>query len=318
MHTLSDLQVRNSLLEQTNDLPAMRQSLQLPPGAEIAEEPLGLVGVPQREEGCGELVEAGNLLDVMSRLVGGRAHGIMLACYYADMTTFDVIPALDVLEGRCVRLSEGRRERVTIEGGDPAEAAARFVAEGARWLHAVDLDGAFSGRPTPGLVETIAAAGVPVQVGGGLRDSEAMQAAVDAGAARIIVGTAALDGVEALAERFGERLVVAVDAKDGIVVADGWVTETEVTARDLAERCARAGVPRLLVTSTRRDGSLAGPDTELLADVLEVGVPVLAAGGVAGLDDLRSLRDLGCEGAIVGAAIWTGAFGLAEALAYSA
>ena len=233
------------------------------------------------------------------------------------MGAFAVIPAIDVLEGRCVRLSEGRRERVTIEGGDPGEAAARFAAEGAAWLHVVDLDGAFSGRPTPGLVERVASAGVPVQVGGGLRDADAMQAALAAGAARIIVGTLALDvGTGSSLSHLGEKLVVAVDAKDGRVVTDGWVTETEVSARELAERCAAAGVRRLLVTSTRRDGSLAGPDVELLADVLEAGLPVLAAGGIASLEDLATLRDLGCEGAIVGSALWSGRFSLPEALAY--
>src|SRR4051794_23966654 len=109
------------------------------------------------------------------------------------MATFTVIPAIDVLEGRCVRLSEGRRERVTIEGGDPAEAAERFAAEGASWLHVVDLDGAFSGRPTPGLVERVAAVRVPVQIGGGLRSAEVIEKALAAGAARVIIGTAAAD-----------------------------------------------------------------------------------------------------------------------------
>ena len=231
------------------------------------------------------------------------------------MATFEVIPAVDVLEGRCVRLSEGRREQVTIAGGDPGEAAARFAAEGARHLHLVDLDGAFSGRPTPGLLERVVAAGVPVQTGGGLRDARAVQAALDAGAARAIAGTAALDDVEGLAERFGDQLVVAVDARDGLVVADGWVSETGVTAADLARRCAAAGVRRLLVTSTRRDGSLRGPDVELLSEVMEAGVPVLAAGGIASLEDLVVLRDLGCEAAVVGSALWTGRFGLAEAIA---
>ena len=231
------------------------------------------------------------------------------------MTTFDVIPAIDVLEGRCVRLREGRREQVTIEGGDPAEAARRFADEDAAWLHLVDLDGAFSGRPTPTLVEQVAAAQVPVQAGGGLRDAEAVQAALDAGAARAIVGTAALDDVEALAGRFEEQLVVAVDVRDGMVVADGWTTETTVRAAELARRCAGAGVRRLLVTSTRRDGSLAGPDLELFSDTLEAGMPILAAGGIATLDDLVALRDLGCEGAVVGSALWSGRFGLSEALA---
>jgi len=231
------------------------------------------------------------------------------------MGAFAVIPAIDVLEGRCVRLSEGRRERVTIEGGDPGEAAARFAAEGAAWLHVVDLDGAFSGRPTPGLVEQVASAGVPVQVGGGLRDADAMQAALDAGAARVIVGTVALSiGTGSSLCHMDEQLIVAIDAKDGRVVTDGWVKETEVPARELAERCADAGMRRLLVTSTRRDGSLAGPDIELLADVLEAGLPVLAAGGIASLEDLATLRDLGCEGAVVGSALWSGRFALAEAL----
>jgi phosphoribosylformimino-5-aminoimidazole carboxamide ribotide isomerase len=230
------------------------------------------------------------------------------------VSAFTVIPAIDVLEGRCVRLSEGRREWVTIEGGDPAAAAARFVAEGAQWLHVVDLDGAFSGEPTQGLVKPIAATGVQVQVGGGLRDADAIQAALDAGETRAMVGTAALGDVEGLADRFGDRLIVAVDAKDGTVVTEGWVAETDVTAAELARRCAGAGVGRLLVTSTRRDGSLAGPDLPLLAEVLEAGLPVLAAGGIASLDDLGALRGLGCEGAVVGSALWSGRFSLREAI----
>lgn len=239
------------------------------------------------------------------------------------MAAFIVIPAIDVLEGRCVRLSEGKREHVTIEGGDPARAAARFAAHGATWLHVVDLDGAFSGRPTPGLVASVATAGVPVQVGGGLRDAESIEAALDAGAARIIVGTAAaVDGssssLTCLAERFGEQLVVAVDAKDGRVVTEGWLAKSDVSPGELARRCADAGVRRLVVTSTRRDGSLAGPDVELLGEVLEAGLPVLAAGGIASLGDLATVRDLGCEGAVVGSALWSGRFGLADAIAYCA
>jgi len=242
----------------------------------------------------------------------------MLACYHALMSRFDVIPAIDVLEGRCVRLAEGRREHVTIEGGDPSAAAARFAAERAKWLHLVDLDGAFSGRPTPGLVEAVAAAGVPVQVGGGLREPGAIDAALAAGATRVIVGTAAAGpALEALARRYGERLVVAVDAKNGRVVTQGWLAETELTAAELARRCADLGVRRLLVTSTRRDGSLAGPDLPLLEQVLDAGLPVIAAGGIAELDDLRRIRELGCEGAVVGSALWSGRFTLAEAVAAS-
>jgi phosphoribosylformimino-5-aminoimidazole carboxamide ribotide isomerase len=241
------------------------------------------------------------------------------------MASLAIIPALDVLDGRCVRLSEGRRERVTIEGGDPAVAAARFAGEGAPWLHLVDLDGAFSGQPTAGLVAQVVAAadGVPVQVGGGLRDEETIEAALAAGAARVVVGTAAVDSgasfsLSLLADRLGEQLVVAVDARDGRVVTEGWTVESETPAADLAQRCADAGVRRLLVTSTGRDGSLRGPDVPLLRDLLAAGLPVLAAGGIGSLEDLTRLRDLGCEGAVVGSALWSGRFSLAEALAYSA
>src|SRR5581483_5860088 len=240
---------------------------------------------------------------------------------HPEAADFLVLPALDVLDGRCVRLSQGRREAVTIDGGDPVAAATRFVAEGARFLHLVDLDGAFSGSPTPGLVERVVAAagGVPVQVGGGLRTAEAVEAALDAGAARTIVGSAALAPGLGELIGFGERLVVAIDARDGRVVADGWTTESDVGPAELAHRCARAGVRRLLVTSTRRDGSLAGPDLPLLEEVLEAsGLPVLAAGGIASLDDLRAVRALGCEGAIAGSALWLGRFSLAETLALRA
>jgi phosphoribosylformimino-5-aminoimidazole carboxamide ribotide isomerase len=234
------------------------------------------------------------------------------------MERFLVIPAIDVLEGRCVRLAEGRREQVTIEGGDPAAAAARFAAEGAERLHLVDLDGAFAGRPTPDLTRRVveAADGVPVQIGGGLRTAKAVEDALTAGAALAIVASAALTALDALADRFGERLAVAIDARDGGVVTDGWTTEAEITAAELAHRCAAAGIRRLLVTSTRRDGSLAGPDLPLLAEVLEAGLPVLAAGGIATLADLGRLRDVGCEGGVVGTALWTGRFALHEAMAY--
>lgn len=232
---------------------------------------------------------------------------------------FIVYPALDVLEGRCVRLAEGRREQVTIEGGSPAAAAKRFVGEGARFLHMVDLDGAFSGQPSVELVRLISetAGDVPLQVGGGYRSLEAIEMAVEAGAARVMVGTAAAsnDFLRRAAARFAEHLVVAIDARDGKVALRGWTEFSKLDAADLARACANAGVRRLLVTSTRRDGSLAGPDFELLDTVLEATrLPLIAAGGVATLDDLRAIRTAGCEGAVAGSAIWSGRFTLAEAL----
>jgi phosphoribosylformimino-5-aminoimidazole carboxamide ribotide isomerase len=230
---------------------------------------------------------------------------------------FDVIPAIDVLEGRVVRLSQGRREVVTIEGGDPVELARRFRDEGARRLHVVDLDGAFTGAPTLGLVERVAAAGgLPLQVGGGYRTTEAIAAALAAGADRVMVGTAALSPVF-LAEaaiQFAEQIIVAIDVRDGEVAVDGWTRASGTTAAALADDCANAGVARLLVTSTVRDGSLAGPDLELLREVLPAGLPVIAAGGISSVADLLAVRDLGCEAAVAGSALLAGRFTLTEAL----
>ena len=234
----------------------------------------------------------------------------------ARKQNFVVYPAIDVLDGRVVRLSEGRRERITVDGGDPVAAAQRFGAAGATWLHLVDLDGAFSGTPDLSLVERVAAAGIPVQVGGGYRSLELIDAALGAGATRVLLGTAALDNafLEAALTRFGSAaLVVAVDARDGLVTVKGWTEGSTVGAAELAQRCSGVGIERLLVTSTGRDGTLAGPDLDLLESVLAVGLPAIAAGGIATLDDLSALRRLGCEGAVTGSALWLGHFGAAEA-----
>jgi phosphoribosylformimino-5-aminoimidazole carboxamide ribotide isomerase len=230
---------------------------------------------------------------------------------------FEVIPAIDVLEGRVVRLDQGRREAVTLEGGDASSLARRYAAEGAARLHVVDLDGAFSGAPSLELVTQLAeAARLPVQIGGGYRTLGAVEAALAAGADRVMVGTAALEPgfVEAAAARFGSGLVVAIDVRDGRVAVEGWTRSSETTARELAVSCAELGVERFLVTSTARDGSLAGPDVALLGQVLPAGVPVIAAGGVSSIDDLLALRALGCEAAIAGSGLLAGRFTLTEAL----
>jgi phosphoribosylformimino-5-aminoimidazole carboxamide ribotide isomerase len=233
----------------------------------------------------------------------------------------EVVPAIDVLNGRAVRLSGGRRDVVTLEGGDPAELARRLAGEGAGRLHLVDLDGAFSGVPSLDLLgRVVAAGGVPLQVGGGYRTLEALAAALDAGADRVMVGTAALTPsfVEEAVGRFGDALVIAVDVREGRVAVEGWTQVSELAPGELAARCAGLGVARLLVTSAARDGSLAGPDLPLVEEVLDAGIPVLAAGGISSLDDLRALRRAGCEGAVVGSALLAGRFTLAEALAVAA
>jgi phosphoribosylformimino-5-aminoimidazole carboxamide ribotide isomerase len=230
----------------------------------------------------------------------------------------EVVPAIDVLDGRTVRLAEGRRDAVTLEGGDPVDLARRFALEGATRLHLVDLDGAFSGAPSLDLVAAVASAGgVPLQVGGGYRTVEALGAALAAGATRVMVGTAALSPafVNAAVASVGSALVVAVDVRNGKVAVEGWTRSSSLTAPELARRCAEEGVPRLLVTATARDGSLAGPDLDLLAQVLPIGLPVIAAGGIASIADLVALQELGCEAAVAGSALLAGRFTLAEARA---
>lgn len=225
----------------------------------------------------------------------------------------EVVPAVDVLDGRVVRLSRGRRDAVTLEGGDPVELARRFAADGATRLHLVDLDGAFSGRPSLDLVTAVAdAGGLPLQVGGGYRTIEALEAALAAGADRVMVGTAALSPtfVASATSSVDSALVVAVDVQDGKVAVEGWTRSSELTAVELARRCAETGVARLLVTATSRDGSLAGPDLDLLDQVLAVGLPVMAAGGIASTADLVALQELGCEAAITGSALLAGRFTL--------
>ena len=230
----------------------------------------------------------------------------------------EILPAIDVLGGRAVRLAGGKRDAVTLEGGDPVDLARRFATEGAARLHLVDLDGAFSGVPSLELVKRLAdACDLPLQVGGGYRTLDAIATALDAGADRVMVGTAALGHgfLEAAVERFGNSLVVAVDVSDGRVAVEGWTQVSELTPGELARRCAEVGVPGLLVTSAARDGSLAGPDLILVEQVLAARIPVLAAGGISSLDDLRALNRVGCEGAVIGSALLAGRFTLPEALA---
>jgi phosphoribosylformimino-5-aminoimidazole carboxamide ribotide isomerase len=206
---------------------------------------------------------------------------------------------------------------VTLEGGDPVALARRYEQDGATRLHVVDLGGAFDGAPTGGLLANLVeATELPVQIGGGYRTLEVIADAVGAGADRVMIGTATLEPgfLEQVVGRFGEAIVVAVDVRDGLVATSGWTETSQTSASELATRCAAVGVPRLLVTSTHHDGSLAGPDLGLLATVVAVGLPVIAAGGIASVDDLRAIRDLGCEAAIAGSALLAGRFTLPQAL----
>ena len=231
---------------------------------------------------------------------------------------FQVIPAVDVSGTEAVRLRRGEPGHVVARGGNPAALAARFAAARPPLLHVVDLDGARSGRIRPELVALLArvADPVPVQVSGGIRSPADAEAVLAAGAARVVVGTAALSGTSALDElvsALGGRLVVAVDVRGERVVVSGWTRSTAVSPEDLAARCAEAGVERLLCTAVERDGTLSGPDFGLLERVRDAsGLPVLAAGGVRSEGDLNALAALGLEGAVVGRALLEGAVSLPE------
>jgi phosphoribosylformimino-5-aminoimidazole carboxamide ribotide isomerase len=234
-----------------------------------------------------------------------------------------LIPAIDIQGGRCVRLRRGDFSDETVFGHDPVAMAMRWMAEGAHYLHVVDLDGAREGAPRNfGLVRAIAAAvPVAVQTGGGLRTEEDLRAIADSVVAKAVLGTSAVEDTE-LVERaltlLGRgRLIVAVDAEDGFVKTKGWVERTEVRAVDLARRLASQGVGEILYTDISRDGMMQRANVQGIRELAEdCGLEVLASGGVTDLEDLRSLKELescGVTGVIVGRALYEGCFTVAEA-----
>lgn len=237
----------------------------------------------------------------------------------------DLYPAIDLRDGRCVRLAQGDHARETVYGDDPVAVARGFEAAGAAWVHAVDLDAARSGRPAnrEAVAAIAAAVSVPVQAGGGVRDEAAAQALLGAGVARVVVGTAALeepDLVRRLAARHPGRVAVGLDHRRGELRVRGWTEGSGATLADALVRFADAGVAAFVVTDVGRDGMLAGPDLDGLAAALAATpVDVVASGGVATLDDLRALAALEAggrrlAGAIVGKAIYEGRFGVEEAV----
>jgi phosphoribosylformimino-5-aminoimidazole carboxamide ribotide isomerase len=234
-----------------------------------------------------------------------------------------VIPAVDLREGRCVRLREGRLDAETVFSDDPIAMAERWVAAGAERLHVVDLDGAFAGAPrqTALIAEIVEAVRpVPIEAGGGLRDLAALETVLDAGVAWTVVGTRAAVDAAFLAEagrRFGERLIVAADARGDRVAIRGWTETGEMPVVELARRARDAGAVAVLYTDVSRDGTGLGPNVEATAALaMAVGLPVLASGGVGSLDDLvRLARVPGVLGTVVGRALYTGAIALPDALA---
>jgi phosphoribosylformimino-5-aminoimidazole carboxamide ribotide isomerase len=235
-----------------------------------------------------------------------------------------VIPAIDLRDGRCVRLTQGRKSDVTVYNEHPVAVAKEFAAAGAEMIHVVDLDGAFSGSGSPNrdvVKRIVANVDVPVEFGGGIRSLEDVQELCDAGVARVVLGTVAAESsqlLKDLAARFSTRICVGIDARDGRVMTRGWESTSPVMAVDLARSVAECGVKRIIYTDIARDGMLGGPNIEQTQAVVRAAqVSVTASGGVSSLDDLKRLRDTNeplLDSVIVGKALYEGKFNLEHAI----
>lgn len=232
-------------------------------------------------------------------------------------------PAIDLKDGACVRLLRGEMASATVFGTDPAAQARAFAAAGCAWLHLVDLNGAFAGRPVnrAAVAAILAAVSIPCQLGGGIRDLAQIEEWLAAGVARVILGTVAVEApdlVRAAARAFPGCVAVGIDARAGKVATRGWAEATTIEATDLARRFEDVGVAALIYTDIERDGAMAGPNVAATAALARaVAIPVIASGGVSSLGDLVALRDCGValEGAISGRALYDGALDLGAALA---
>lgn len=233
-----------------------------------------------------------------------------------------VLPAIDLKDGKCVRLRQGRADDVTVYGDDPAAQAKAWADAGGMELHVVDLDGAFAGSPRHAAVirEIIKAFGGPVEVGGGIRDMATLSAVIESGATRAIIGSAALDDPEFLSqavELYGERVAVGIDARDGFVQTKGWVETTTVKAVDLAHAVETIGVKTIIYTDTATDGMLGGPNLTQMAAICDAapGCQITASGGVSSPFDIENLKALSrpnLRAAIVGKALYDGRTSLKE------
>lgn len=235
----------------------------------------------------------------------------------------EIIPAIDLKDGRCVRLYQGDFAQATVYHDDPSTVARQWVAQGATRIHVVDLDGAKAGYPinTAAIGAIVHAVTVPVQLGGGLRRESDVSTALSLGIQRVILGTAAAhapDMVRHLIERFGpEHIIVGVDARNGYVATAGWTMIDTLLATDLVDQMTQSGVQRFIYTDIARDGTLTEPNYEATSALVKPGGPaIIASGGVAQIEHLRKLAQTGVEGAIVGRALYAGTFTLSAALAY--
>lgn len=235
-----------------------------------------------------------------------------------------IYPAIDLKDGQCVRLVQGKVTNQTVYSSAPADVARRFQQQGARWLHIVDLDGAFSGKPANlKAIEAIAdAVTIPFQVGGGLRKLSDVELMLQAGASRVIIGTRAVEGpdfIKQLLDEFGnEHILLGLDAKDGKVAVQGWVETAEMSVVDLGKQMKQLGIKTAVYTDVSRDGLMAGPNLEATRQVaLNTGLSIIASGGISTVEHISALKEMeadGVVGAIIGKAFYEGRITVAQAL----
>ncbi|MDF9407229.1 1-(5-phosphoribosyl)-5-[(5-phosphoribosylamino)methylideneamino]imidazole-4-carboxamide isomerase [Pelotomaculum isophthalicicum JI] len=238
-----------------------------------------------------------------------------------------IIPAIDLRAGKCVRLVEGKLDQETVYSDDPVAMAVHWQEQGARWLHVVDLDGAFAGAPKnlDVISEILAAVKMPVQIGGGIRSLETVERLLELGATRVILGTAAIlkpQMVSEACDKYGEAILVGIDGRNGRVAIEGWGMTVNKSTLELAKEIQDRGVQRVVFTDIRRDGTLQGPNLEATGELARAtGLKVVASGGVSTADDLRAvkkLEHLGVDSVIIGKSLYAGTVTLKEALAIAA
>lgn len=231
-----------------------------------------------------------------------------------------ILPAIDLKDGKCVRLEQGLFDKVTVFGDDPVEMAKKWESAGSEYLHLVDLDGAKDGVPKNlEIIKDICKnIDIPIQLGGGIRSKETVKLLLDAGVTRVIVGTMAINDMELLKElvgEFGERIVVSIDAKDGLVAVNGWVNTSEVDSLDLVCELEKIGVKTIVYTDIAKDGMMEGPNFEIYKTLAKAtDIDVVASGGVSTIDNVKKLKEMNMYGAIIGRALYTGDIDIKDAL----
>jgi len=235
-------------------------------------------------------------------------------------TRMEIIPAIDIRDGRCVGLYQGDYGQQTIFDDDPTAVALMWLSEGARWLHIVDLDGAASGEPRniATIEEIVKVSRLPVELGGGIRREDVAEEVLSKGVNRVILGTSAVEDpglVERLCRRFGEAVIVTLDVRDGKIATHGWLKDTSVHVLEFAKDMVEVGVRRFIYTDIKRDGTLTEPDFDMASRLIaETGVPIIASGGICRMEHLAKLKELFVEGVIIGKALYTGDIDLREAM----